>query len=498
MVNIAIFFLSQTSTPVPELIADIAVNAPLKQLYSYSVPETLAATVRIGQQVKVQFGRRAAVGTILVLRQGETDGLKPLKELLAEESLLPESLIKLLRWAADYYCHPIGQVVKNALPADIGSDNTQTRIVMEAHFSCLQTDPPPRGKKQLEILEFIAAHPSVSMTEVRERFTAPHAGLKKLVEAGYLKEEQQERIRDPFAAEAVPDDQVPVMTDEQQESLTAIVPAIEQGKFNGFLVHGVTGSGKTEVYLHSVAACLEQGRQALILVPEISLTPQLVARFRARFSPQGYKIAVLHSGLSAGERYDAWREICRDKVPIVIGARSAIFAPLQHLGLIVVDEEHDSSYKQGEGFRYNARDLSLVRGQQQSCPVLLGSATPSFASYYRSEQQLLTRLSLKRRIHSEKLPKVELIDLREQVLSGSLANRLIEAIQTALERREQVLLLLNRRGYAPFLLCGDCGETFYCPNCSITLTFHQKQKHLRCHYCDYIDQVPEPAVSVRA
>ncbi len=213
------------------------------------------------------------------------------------------------------------------------------------------------------------------------------------------------------------------MTDEQQESLTAIVPAIEQGKFNGFLVHGVTGSGKTEVYLHSVAACLEQGRQALILVPEISLTPQLVARFRARFSPQGYKIAVLHSGLSAGERYDAWREICRDKVPIVIGARSAIFAPLQHLGLIVVDEEHDSSYKQGEGFRYNARDLSLVRGQQQSCPVLLGSATPSFASYYRSEQQLLTRLSLKRRIHSEKLPKVELIDLREQVLSGSLANR---------------------------------------------------------------------------
>ncbi len=203
----------------------------------------------------------------------------------------------------------------------------------------------------------------------------------------------------------------------------------------------------------------------------------------------------MHSGLSAGgERYDAWREISRNKVQIVIGARSAIFAPpLSNPGLIVVDEEHDSSYKQTEGgFRYNARDLALVRGQQQDCPpVLLGSATPSFASYYRSEQKLLTRLSLMRRIHSDSLPKVELIDLREQVLSGSLANTLIEAIQEALEKREQVLLLLNRRGYAPFLLCGDCGETFYCPNCSITLTFHQKKRHLRCHYCDYIDEVPE-------
>lgn len=474
-----------------DLIADIAVNAPLRNLFSYIVPEPLVGQAKVGQRVKIQFGRRSGVGTILALRQGDSDRLKPLKELIDQESLLPESLVRLLRWAADYYCYPIGPVVKNALPADIGGDNSQTKIVMESHFSSLGKESQPRGKKQRELLAFIAPHDSVGMTLIREQFSSPHTSLKKLVEDGYLKEEQQERIRDPFQAEKIPEDKIPTLTDEQQECLDKVIPVIQENRSEVFLVHGVTGSGKTEIYLRSVDACLEQGRQALILVPEISLTPQLVARFRARFSRQDKRIAVLHSGLSAGERYDAWREISRNKVQIVIGARSAIFAPLSNPGLIVVDEEHDSSYKQTEGFRYNARDLSLVRGQQQACPVLLGSATPSFASYYRSEQKLLTRLDLKRRIHSENLPQVELIDLREQVLSGSLANTLVEAIQQALEQREQVLLLLNRRGYSPFLLCGDCGETFYCPNCSITLTFHQKQKHLRCHYCDYIDQVPE-------
>ena len=476
---------------MPDMIADIAVNAPLKNLFSYTVPESLESEAKVGMRVKIQFGRRSGVGTILSLRQGDSSGLKPLKELIDQESLLPESLVKLLRWAADYYCYPIGPVVKNALPADIGGDHSQTKIILEAYFSCLQTASTPRGKKQQEILEFIASANSAGMSQIRERFPAPYASLKKLVEDGYLKEEQQERIRDPFQSEKIPEDKVPTLTAEQKACLDAIIPVIEADQSEVFLVHGVTGSGKTEIYLKAVDACLKLGRQALILVPEISLTPQLVARFRARFSRQDKKIAVLHSGLSAGERYDAWREISRNKVQIVIGARSAIFAPLSNPGLIVVDEEHDSSYKQTEGFRYNARDLALVRGQQQDCPVLLGSATPSFASYYRSEQKLLTRLSLMRRIHSDSLPKVELIDLREQVLSGSLANTLIEAIQEALEKREQVLLLLNRRGYAPFLLCGDCGETFYCPNCSITLTFHQKKRHLRCHYCDYIDEVPE-------
>ncbi|MCK4690637.1 MAG: primosomal protein N', partial [Desulfuromonadales bacterium] len=207
----------------------------------------------------------------------------------------------------------------------------------------------------------------------------------------------------------------------------------------------------------------------------------------ARFESAEIKLAALHSGLSDGERFDAWRAIIRNEVKIVIGARSAVFAPLQNTGLIIVDEEHDASYKQGEGFRYNARDLALVRGQQQACPVLLGSATPSFASYYRSEQGALTRLVLEKRAHSGSMPDVELIDLTEQTPEGVLSNRLIEELQLTLERREQALLLLNRRGFAPFLLCTDCGSSFHCPNCAITLTYHQHDRQLRCHYCDYAE-----------
>ena len=481
-----------------DLIADIAVGVPLKQLFSYRVPDTLSAAVRVGMRVRIPFGRRTTVGAVLALREGDGGELKELKELLDSEPLLPEGLIRLLRWAADYYCHPVGQVVKNALPGDVGSDKTQTKILNEPCYQLLKTEPPPRGSKQRELLDFIAAHGEASLTRIREQIAAPHASLKTLVAGGYLAETERERIRDPFAAEDIPPDRPPVLNDDQRQALAAVTSALDAGGFKDFLLHGVTGSGKTEVYLHAVEHCLSLGRQALILVPEISLTPQLVARFRARFAARAVGIAVLHSGLSDGERYDAWREIVRGRVQIVIGARSAVFAPLENPGLIVVDEEHDASYKQGEGFRYSARDLALVRGQQQGCAVLLGSATPSFASYYRSEEKGLTRLELPRRVHSGALPQVELIDLREQAPEGALSNALIEGLQQTLERREQALLLLNRRGYAPFLLCADCGESFSCPNCSITLTFHQGQRRLRCHYCDYVDVVPESCPTCRS
>jgi primosomal protein N' (replication factor Y) len=312
-----------------------------------------------------------------------------------------------------------------------------------------------------------------------------------MVALGFLQEQQQERQRDPFLAEPLPVDKGLTLTDEQQTALTAISAAVTDAGFQAFLLHGVTGSGKTEVYLRAVKDCLQCEKQALVLVPEIALTPQLVARFRARFEPQGVKLAVLHSGLSDGERYDAWRAIVRDQVQIVIGARSAIFAPLQNPGLIIVDEEHEASYKQGEGFRYNARDLALVRGQQQGCPVLLGSATPSLGSYYRSQQGAISYLSLKKRSHAGAMPAVELIDLSGQTLEGALSNPLVEALQQSLEHRQQALLLLNRRGFAPFLLCTDCGCSFHCPNCEITLTFHQRQRQVRCHYCDYAEPPAE-------
>lgn len=474
-----------------DLIADIAVNVPLKQLFSYRIPECLIDSVQVGIRVKVPFGRRTINAFVLRIRRGQAKDLKDIIAPLDEEPLLTPELIKLLRWAADYYCHPIGQVIRSALPAGLGSEKSTTKILKEPLYKPLNQDIQPRGKTQQELLQFIVRLGVAGLSQIREHFSAPHAALKRLVEIGALSMGEQELIRDPFLTEKIIDDKCLTLNMAQSKAIDGIIPSIKQCCFSGFLLHGVTGSGKTEVYLQVVDQCLIANRQALILVPEISLTPQLVARFRARFEEKGVRIAVLHSGLSAGERYDAWREIVRNQVQIVIGARSAIFAPLQNLGLIVVDEEHESSYKQGEGFRYHARDLALVRGQQQGCPVLLGSATPSFASYYRSELGALTRLTLDRRVHAGDLPLVELVDLKEQVVDGELSNVLIEAIQQALEQREQVLLLLNRRGFAPFILCADCGESFHCPNCEITLTYHQQSNHLRCHYCDHVDSVPE-------
>lgn len=474
-----------------QLIADIAVAVPLKQLFSYQIPADLNDAVQVGMRVKIPFGHRVTMGFVCAIREGQGSDLKCIEELLDEEVILTPELIRLLRWAAEYYCHPIGQVIRTALPAGLGNEKQTTKIQMEPHYQPLDHDIVLRGKLQRELLQYIVEEKTVALNQLRQRFTSPHAALKRLVEIGALEVCEKEFLHDPFRTEGLPEDKILTLNKAQTEAVSKINKVISNHTFSGFLLHGVTGSGKTEVYLHVVEQCLQAERQALILVPEIALTPQLVGRFRARFESRGCKIAILHSGLSAIERYDAWREILRNKIQIVIGVRSAVFAPLPKLGLIVVDEEHESSYKQGEGFRYNARDLALVRGQQQSCPVLLGSATPSLSSYYRSEQGGLTRLSLDKRVHGGALPQVELLDLREQVIEGSLSNVLVEAIQQALEKREQTLLLLNRRGFAPFLLCTDCGGSFHCPNCDITLTYHQQSRQLRCHYCDYTDVVPE-------
>jgi primosomal protein N' (replication factor Y) len=474
-----------------DLIADIAVNVPVAQLFSYLIPEVLTERVQIGMRVKVPFGRRALTGCIVRVRKAQAGDLKKITELLDAEPLLSEAVLTLLQWAAQYYCHPIGRVISNALPADLGSNQASIQILKEAVYTVKDATVLLRGEKQRELLTYLEEVGRAGMKELREHFSSPGATLKRMVELGCLSASEEELIRDPFASARVEPDEPKTLNAAQAQAVNSISAALEKDLATGYLLHGVTGSGKTEVYLQSVAACLELGRQALILVPEISLTPQLVARFRARFDGSGSVIAVLHSGLSAGERYDAWRRIYRGQVQIVIGARSAVFAPLARPGLIVVDEEHDGSYKQGEGFRYSARDLALMRGQQQKCPVVLGSATPSFGSYHRAQGGYLQRLSLEQRVHEGALPAVELVDLRNSKLETSLSPVLVEALQQTLEERQQAMLLLNRRGYSPFLMCTDCGESFHCPNCEITLTYHQRRSQLRCHYCDYVVPVPE-------
>ena len=481
------------------LIADIAVNAPLKQLFSYRVPASFSPYLQPGMRVSAPFGRRRTVGLVMILRQGPGEDLKELSEVLDEFPLLPGDLLHLLRWAAEYYCHPLGQVVRTALPAGLGSDRNRPQVMTEPVYRLPSSGLPDsvRGSRQRELLDFIAAQGAAGLSQLRQRFPAPHAVLKTLVAKEWLCVTEEERLRDPFLGLPVAADTPPALTAAQQCAVAALEQEIRSGQSGGFLLHGVTGSGKTEVYLRAVACCLARQRQALVLVPEISLTPQLVGRFRARFESSGVRIAVLHSGLSAGERYDAWREIARGRIAIVIGARSAIFAPLHRPGLIIVDEEHDGSYKQGEGFRYHARDLALVRGRRQHCPVLLGSATPALTTYHRCRQGALGYLTLDRRIHQGALPTVELIDRRGSAAAEILSGRLLESLQQTLEERGQALLLLNRRGFAPFLLCQDCGAGFFCPNCNISLTYHQHVRELRCHYCDFHRSIPEACPGCR-
>ncbi len=476
------------------LVARVAVAAPLEKTLSYLVPDPLRARARVGVRLRLPLGRRAAVGFLLGLEEKETEeaaGLKPVFEVLDEEPLFDEAMVPFFERAADYYCYPIGEVIRTALPAGLSGSGDRLAIATERYYFSLNRSEQPVGRKQQAILVFLQEQGPAGLNDLKERFPAPYQSLKRLAEQGFIAEEVREKRRDPFADSPPGDDRPVVPGPEQEAALAAIGAALGSGQFRPILLHGVTGSGKTEVYLRAIRQAVEAGRQALVLVPEIALTPQLVGRFRARFAKDAARLAVLHSGLSDGERYDAWRAVARGDIDIVIGARSAVFAPAARLGIIVVDEEHESSYKQTEGFRYNARDLALLRGQMNGATVLLGSATPALTTFYRARQGQTGYLELPERVMARALPEVTLVDLTGERPDGVLAEPLRLALAENLARGEQSLLLLNRRGFAPFLLCVDCGATLRCPNCEITLTYYQQQRLLRCNYCDYALTPPD-------
>jgi primosomal protein N' (replication factor Y) len=473
------------------LIARVAVAAPLDKTLSYVVPENLLDQVRVGVRLRVPLGRRNVVGYLLHLEEGQAEGLKPVRDVLDSEPLFDQKLVTFLERAAEYYCYPIGEVFRTALPAGLSGEKERVSIVRERYFFLQEQEAEVAGSKQQAILAHLRAREILSLEELKRLVPDPRQSLQRLVEKGVVGEKLLEKRRDPFAGEMPETDRPVVPGPEQSAALAAIGEALQAGNFAQILLHGVTGSGKTEVYLRAIQQVVAAGRQALVLVPEIALTPQLVGRFRARFADRTERLAVLHSGFSDGERYDAWRAVARGDIDIVIGARSAIFAPAVRLGIIVVDEEHEASYKQGEGFRYNARDLALLRGQMAKATVLLGSATPALTTFYRAREGHIDCLSLPSRVLSRPLPQVQLIDLREERPEGVLAEPLRQALLENLERREQSLLLLNRRGFAPFLLCVDCGATLRCPNCEITLTYYQNQRQVRCNYCDFSRTPPD-------
>ena len=378
-------------------------------------------------------------------------------------------------------------------------EERKVKVALERHYRVVhpRQDVARVGTKQQEILDlFESPGEELSLTEIKQRLktqSSPYSSLKGLVERDILSLEEREFYRDPFASEPVPERQEFELTAAQQRAVDAIGEWRERDAYRGFVLHGVTGSGKTEVYARVIRETLEAGKRGLILLPEIALTPQFVAVFRSHF---GDRIAVLHSGLTRAEKFDQWRRIKREEVEIVIGARSAIFAPLDRLGVIIVDEEHDPSFKQGEGTRYNARDMALVRGKLERAQVILGSATPSLESYHNAVEQRLTYLPMPERVADRPLPRVDLIDMRRGAsqsggATGLLSRPLTEAIGQGLNEAMQSILFLNRRGYSPCIICEECGHLWMCPNCDVSLTYHRHQESLRCHYCDFSLPVPE-------
>ncbi|RNC64432.1 MAG: primosomal protein N', partial [Desulfuromonadales bacterium] len=485
-------------------IIEVSIPLPLDTTFHYRVPEALRPRIAPGKRVLVPFGRRKVTGYVLGFAAGEERELREVADVLDDFPLFTPRELELYRWAAAYYLHPLGEVIKAALPAGIniqsrqqsadadgdghvmtGGQAVRTETVFRAAIS--PATDAPRGKAAA-ILAHLQAAGEATTSALRGLFGDCAPQLRRLRELGLVETETREVYRDPFREEEVIPDSPLVLNPGQAEARDRITTALDGGRFAPFLLRGVTGSGKTEVYLQTIAHLLETGRTALVLVPEIALTPQLVNRFRRRFR---CGIAVLHSGLSDGERYDEWRRIRRGEVAIVIGARSAIFAPLERIGMIVVDEEHESSYKQSEGFRYNARDLALVRGKMESACVLLGTATPQVTTWHAAATGKLALLTLPDRANGLPLPHAEIIDARGQK-GEAILPPLAEGITANLASGGQALVFLNRRGFATWLTCEECGHVLRCPNCAVTLTYHQRKNRHICHYCDYT--IPAPSV----
>ncbi|QED47487.1 primosomal protein N' [Cytobacillus dafuensis] len=351
---------------------------------------------------------------------------------------------------------------------------------------------PAHVVKQKKVIDFfLHSDEPVEMRELLSALGVTSSVIKGLIQKKILAEMDIEVYRDPYEDRNFTRTEPLPLTEDQEDSIRPILASIEENKKETFLLYGVTGSGKTEVYLQSIQKVLQKGKEAIVLVPEISLTPQMVKRFKGRFGDQ---VAVLHSGLSVGEKYDEWRKIQRQEVKVVVGARSAIFAPFQNLGIIIIDEEHETSYKQEENPKYHARDVAIQRSLKHNCPVVLGSATPSLESYARAQKGVYKLLSMPKRMNNQSLPSVDIIDMREELRDGNrsmFSRTLLEKIKDRLEKKEQIVLFLNKRGHSSFVMCRDCGYVVNCHNCDISLTYHRFNQHMKCHYCGYESVAPK-------
>ncbi|WP_028007278.1 primosomal protein N' [Solimonas flava] len=468
-------------------LTSVAVPVPLYRSFDYRAPAELAAQLRPGVRVRVPFGRRRVTGVVLRAPfEAGDDGqdYRPVETVLDDTPLLGADLLALCEWAADYYRHPIGEVVAAALPGSLKHegrarlDSARQWQLSAAGREALER-LPARHRAQRAALEALRAGPLGS----------GDWAVEAAVRARLLAQAWVEAVPIPDQPTASPP--APTLTPAQAVALQALEAAAAAG-FSVSLLEGVTGSGKTELYLRRIEVALAAGRQALVLVPEISLTPQLTQRLRERLGPV---VLSFHSGMSEGEREQAWLAARAGSAGVIVGTRSAVFVPFARLGLIVVDEEHDPSYKQQDGFRYSARDLAIVRAQRLKAEVILGSATPSLESLHNARQGRYRYVPLRERVHAQPPPRIRVLDVRQQTLAHGLSPMLLDALDRCLERGEQALLFINRRGYAPMLLCHDCGWRAACTACDARLTLHRGRGRLICHHCGAQQPVPKTCPS---
>ena len=528
------------------MVARVTLEIALRKEFDYAIPAELAGRVEVGTRVKVPFGHRQVMGCVTALVEQSTHtNLRLITGVVGRQSLVTPKVLRLARWIAEYYCCAPEIALKSVLPESIRREKDGWRERLIVRLVPHTGEPPKLTKRQQDVLNIVEERRELPLQELLQAAETTAETVRRLEDRGLVMITSQISERDPYAKEIISRTETLVLNAEQARALERVIARIamagemkggegerEQGRKGErekgsmqrlasvsvispapfpplppapslpfppatFLLHGVTGSGKTEVYLQAIAHSLSLGRGAIVLVPEIALTPQTVERFKARFShgPLQTQVAVLHSHLSAGERHDEWHKIRQGRARIVIGARSAIFAPVEPLGLIIVDEEHEHSYKQEESPRYHARDVAVVRGQNEGAVVVLGSATPSMESFYNVKRGKYELLELPQRADNKKMPLVRVVDMRQvarKEKSGPpiFSPELREGILQRLEKKEQVMLFLNRRGYSTSLQCPQCGYVAECPNCSVSLTYHRRAQKLLCHICAFESPVP--------
>ena len=491
------------------MVAEVIINRGAKKLnrtFDYNIPKELEELILVGSKVLVPFGNGEKLTEAFVVGIKETSAFE-VKDIAKLEENLTDKQIALAKWMAKRYFCNVSDCIKLMLTPGTRNKNKEKRIqdktincvylkkeIEEIEFE-IQTEKI-KSEKQKRVLNFIKDNEGATIPEI-EMFTDCARGIvNTLVKNGYLEMVEKKVERNPLLGRDCEKTYKLKLTEEQEKAYKSVEESINHKQYQQFLLYGVTGSGKTEVYLQLIKKVLEMGKNAIVLVPEISLTPQMLDRFISRFGKE--EIAILHSKLSIGERHDEWERIREKKARIVIGARSAIFAPIENIGIIIIDEEHDSSYKSETNLRYHAKEIAKILAKENQAPLLLGSATPDMTTFYNATNEddfgntKIKLLTLTKRANQSSLPKVEIIDLKQELANGNrsmLSMELYNSIEENLKQKRQTILFLNRRGYSTFIMCRNCGYTVKCPNCNISMTYHSYERKLKCHYCGHEENI---------